>query len=79
MSSYKMIMEFIDESENFSNGFECGIIWNRLCMKKKIFEHPVRLDNSAQIQMLCDSVGAKCEITATKDGWALLTVEYKLI
>lgn len=73
----ELLMEFIDESNSFVLGFECGMIWKLLRSKDKILKHPVHLENSAQIQMICDFYNVKCTITPTADIWAELTVDYK--
>lgn len=33
MSEYSLVMKFVDGSDSFANGFECGLIWASLLNK----------------------------------------------
>jgi hypothetical protein len=72
--SSTLIMPFVDETEAFCNGFECGQIWEKIKSGQEVTSYPVHLENSAQIQMICDLYLVKCEIVVTSDEWGLLTV-----
>lgn len=68
----EMLIEFIDQSESFVNGFEAGMIWVYLAENCKDFEdYPIHLENSAEIQGVCDYFNVKCEITPIDDTWAV--------
>jgi hypothetical protein len=83
MKENNLLMPFIDESESFTNGFECGQIWEKLQFIKELNMHGSRikdylihLENSAQIQAICDHFEVKCFITALNEEWANLTTHY---
>jgi hypothetical protein len=79
----KLLMPFIDESESFTNGFECGQIWEKLQFIKeldmpgsRIKDYLIHLENSAQIQAICDHFEVRCFIAQVSDEWATLTTHY---
>jgi len=47
-ADYVLLMDFLDESESFSNGFAMGILWNRCSNLEFINSHHVSLDNFNQ-------------------------------
>lgn len=58
--NYGLIMPFVDESESFVHGFECGIIWEKIKSSERLYEHLFHVENSAQVQMMCDAFEVKC-------------------
>lgn len=78
-----LLMPFIDESESFVLGFECGQIWDKLQFIKeldmsgsRINNRPIHIENSAQIQAICDYFEVKCFITPLNEEWASLTTHF---
>lgn len=47
------IVKFIDESDSFAHGFECGKIWKMLSDKQEIVDLPVYKANHAIIERMC--------------------------
>jgi hypothetical protein len=72
---YGMVMEFIDPSPEFTNGFECGLIWQKLNDGNVLTGYTVHTENSAQIQMICDHFNVPCVIKPYKSdsSWAELS------
>jgi hypothetical protein len=69
-------MPFIDESHSFVHGFECGTIWQKLENKSRLRNYLIHLENSAQLQMICDYFEVKCFIKRTDDTYGELTTHY---
>jgi hypothetical protein len=70
-----LLMPFIDESESFTNGFECGIIWNKIGEGDMLDRHLIHTENIKQIEMICRSFGIEPEIEVVENGWAYLTTK----
>jgi hypothetical protein len=70
-----LLMPFIDESESFANGFECGIIWNKIEEGETLNGHLIHVENIKQIEMICSSFGVDCGIEIVDDTWAYLTIK----
>jgi hypothetical protein len=69
-----LLMPFIDESESFTNGFECGQIWQRISEGETIANQLIHWENAEQIKRICETFGLSCEITQWNETWAYLTV-----
>lgn len=72
----ELLMPFIDESENFVNGFECGQIWQQMSLGLEIDNRPVHNNNLKQIEMIANNHGY--EITfenANDDFWHYLSAK----
>lgn len=63
---FKPLMPFIDESESFVHGFECGQIWQKLQGGNSFVGYTIHTENSAQIQMICDHFKLPCKIMVWK-------------
>lgn len=74
-----LLMPFIDSSESFTNGFECGQIWQRISEGESFDRQLVHLDNQKQIEMICESFGVGFTIESANEEWAYLTVSRILI
>lgn len=73
MSDTKLIMKFIDESQNFTYGFECGIIWERMERSGEFINHAFHAENKQQIEMMCKRFGYEYSMIDYALGWCLLT------
>ena len=69
-----MAMEFIDESESFGYGFECGRIWEQLKTTLPIQQH-VHAANASQIIMMCEHYNRQFELKEMGEGWLHLLVK----
>lgn len=70
-----LLMPFIDESESFTNGFECGQIWQRISEGETIERQIVHRENEKQIEFICRTFGVECGIDIIDDTWSYLTVK----
>lgn len=69
-----LLMQFLDESENFVNGFECGKLWEQISNNLEIQNLPIHSTNIEQIKLMCDSNGYICTFEDCHDGcWHFLT------
>lgn len=69
-----LLMPFVDQSENFTNGFECGQIWEQMIEEKEISNRPVHSVNVKQIELMCEHFGYEFSVTDCEDGcWHFLT------
>jgi hypothetical protein len=74
--SNTLLMPFVDESESFTNGFECGQVWQRISDGESFERCLIHKCNEKQIEMICESFGVKYLIQKSADPeWSLLTVE----
>lgn len=75
------IVKFIDESENFSHGFECGKIWKMLNNKEQIIELPVYIANCEMIERMCTVFHKRAvfkpyiTLSEKENIWCVLSVE----
>lgn len=71
-----LLMPFIDESESFTHGFECGQIWQRVSEGESFEKCLIHSCNYAQIKMICESFGVQWSIVDSSDPtWHLLSVK----
>jgi len=70
-----LLMPFIDESESFTNGFECGQVWEKISEGDCFERHLIHTENINQIKMICDSFGVECLIDDYNETWSYLTTK----
>lgn len=73
--SNMLLMPFIDESPSFTNGFECGQVWQMIEEGETIERRLVHVENIEQIKLICRSFGVECGIDIADDTWCYLTVK----
>lgn len=76
MERSQLLMPFTDGSEAFTNGFECGQIWEMLKNGESITDRYVHVENRKQIEMICEFYKADylimdCPLT---EYWVVLNV-----
>lgn len=69
----QLLMPFVDESESFTNGFECGQIWEILSKGESITDKWIHQENTKQVEMMCRRFMYSCTIEYVSDGWSKLT------
>lgn len=72
---WKPIIPFVDESESFTLGFECGQIYNELEQSKLITDRLIHLKNKEQIRLICAHFGKFSTIEPYCKEWGYLTIE----
>ena len=65
-SEYSLQMPFLDESESFCFGFECGQIWEEMKGNKQV-DRMVHIENVRQVEMMCKRYLYTCEFTSLED------------
>jgi hypothetical protein len=69
-----LLMPFLDEGENFTNGFECGQLWEKMSKDEVITSKLVHSVNCNQIELMCEHFGYEYEMMDCLDGcWHYLT------
>jgi hypothetical protein len=69
-----LLMPFVDESENFTNGFECGQLWEKMT-NDAVFENQlIHSENKEQIILMLVHFGYEYKIVDCGDGcWCFLS------
>ncbi len=68
-----LLMPFEDSSESFTNGFECGQIWEKLQSNEKLNGYLIHSCNIKQIKKIAETFMTLITIKETSDEeWSLL-------
>lgn len=70
---YQLALKFPDASENFSHGFACGIIWQKLKSDESEFSETILEANREFIETMCCVTGWTEDIENIGDGWLYVT------
>jgi hypothetical protein len=73
MEKRTLIMPFEDESESFTNGFECGQIWEKMTNCVVFQDQIVHACNKLQIQLMCDHFGYHGKFVDAGEEWTAFT------
>lgn len=73
------LMPFFDKSDAFTEGFECGQIWERIKNGETFVGQPIHVKNIPQIELICEMYGVTPEIEIYCDTWACMTVHPLII
>lgn len=68
-------MPFIDPSETFTLGFECGQLWEKIQEGEVFNNYPVHTKNKEQIELICRSFGVDSELIYVNEDWSQLTTK----
>lgn len=69
-----LLMPFYDESQSFTNGFACGIIWEMMSENKEIDNRAIQAENEEQVKLMCEHFGYDYTISGD-DVWIFLTAK----
>ena len=75
MSQNTLLMPFIDESEMFTLGFECGQVWVKIEEGESLNSYLIHVKNIEQVKLICRTFGIECGIDIVDDTWAYLTTK----
>jgi hypothetical protein len=70
-----LLVPFLDETESFTLGFECGIIWSKLEKEEEITNQLIHLKNKEQIMLLCANFSLFANVERYCDEWGYLSVK----
>lgn len=82
--SNTLLMPFIDNSESFTNGFECGQIWEKISQGETLDNYLCHTENEEQIILICESFGVSYKFEEVREhgksslyqtGWSYLSVK----
>lgn len=69
-----LLVPFVDESHSFTNGFECGMIWELMSNNVFIEDKPVHNENLEQIKLIAEHFGYDYSLKDGEDGsWHFLS------
>lgn len=68
-----LLMPFLDESNSYTNGFEVGLLWEKMSNGETFSNQLIHDENVDQIKLMCDHFGYEYSITSTTEDWAYLT------
>ena len=71
-----LLMPFTDSSESFTNGFECGQIWEHLQRDEYHTAMVVHSANCEQIKLICEHFGYDFTLVDNEDGWHIFSCRH---
>lgn len=78
MSEPLLLMPFLDESETFVLGFECGQTWQRVQDGETFEGTLIHTKNVEQIKMICNTFLCNYVIEKLCENWSVLNVKSQL-
>lgn len=75
MKDYVCLMPFLDASESFVNGWECGTIWDAMTRGEAFKGKVVHTANKDQLTMMADHHGYECSFEAIDETWISFTAQ----
>ncbi len=76
--TYNIVMPFLDQSNSFTHGFECGQIWQLLGTGKPIVRRLCHTKNQEQIRLMCKRFHYNFLMEKYDHDWSYLTAELDL-
>lgn len=71
--NYVMVLEHVNQSDDFAFGFEAGIIWQKMKAGESFKDYPINEANFEQVMRMCDAMGYdKHDAFQNVDGYVLL-------
>lgn len=74
--SNKLLMPFIDESESFVHGFECGQIWEKMSEGQQLIAYLFHSENIDQVHLICEHFKCEYVISPFDETWSYLTATH---
>lgn len=74
-----LLMPFIDESESFTKGFECGQLWEIIKAGNTLDKYLCHDSNTKQIEMMCDLFNCDYIIEKVSNDWIYLTIKSTIV
>lgn len=68
-----LILEFINDSPSFTQGWECGTIWQRMMNGEDILNEYVHTANKAMLERISVKLGYQYSIDEVDETWTLMT------
>lgn len=69
-SDFAPLVSFPDGSQSFVNGFEAGMLWQRMQSGEAVIENalPYRQENAIVLERMADAAGYEASIRDVEDG-----------
>lgn len=65
-------MPFMDKSDSFTNGFECGMLWLEMTEGNAFDQRLIHESNREQIRLMLDHFGYEYSFKDYDEEWAYL-------
>lgn len=75
----QLLVPFDDESQSFTNGFECGQIWQDLENGKNINQRMTHTINRNQLRLICEFFQYEFSFEAVNEDWDYFTAELNIL
>lgn len=70
-----LLMPFVNETKDFTLGFECGIIWQKIQAGEPIDQFLFHVSNARQVAMICKHFDVRFDIKNVDETWNELTIK----
>lgn len=70
-----MIMPFKDQSESFTHGFECGLIWQKMDAGESFNRYVFHKKNEMEVEKMCKRFHYEYLLIFINDEWSELTAK----
>lgn len=68
-----MDIPLIDDSDSFKSGLECGLIWAGMKSNSEFIDHPVRIENEEQLELMAQYFDYVIFFDDMDDEWLSMT------
>ncbi len=68
-----LLMPFLTDDPIFTEGFECGMLWEKMKNSESFDLLPIHVANIKQIELICHHFGYEYKINSYDDEWSQLT------
>ena len=76
---FSIVCKFLDDSPEFTEAFECGLLWHKMETTGEDFEFTAHSVNIQQIELMAQSLNWDLEINPTEyDEWLEIKFSKKL-
>ncbi len=75
MEENTLLMPFLDDSENFTLGFETGQIWVKVESGEILENYLFHTKNIKQVELIMKSFLSDFDIEVTNEDWSLLDMK----
>lgn len=73
MRDNETLMTFIDQSESFALGFECGLMWQKMDAGESFTKYVFHRKNEKEVEKMCRRFHYRYLLIFLNDEWSELT------
>lgn len=75
----RLLVPFDDESHSFTNGFECGQIWQQLETGNDVIKHVTHTINRNQLRKICEFFEYDFSFEFINEDWDYFTAKMNIM